>query len=362
MEGSPADIVLFAPLAPILGVLLFWFIQLLFIESEKFLLDKIRPKHEPLCRFTNFLGILFQSICHALGFTITKSGISDFYISVNYGRVAPKKEKKGIFEWIANAFLFVGPFFIPAFLLLLCLIFSPVKFEIITPPQLLELKYTFAGQIMTFGTSLHSFAESFFGFLFNMDLFHPGHLGFLLLLIFLGMGIRPSYVGEQKHEKVDMLYDLRNIWSLISHKPLYVVILFMLAYMFFYISLIFNEIWGINQDWYAAFFIILGWLSIISIASIIIANVILYLIKTTDEIEGVWKLIPYITMPISYIIIRLILFNILIDYNRFLSLFGMMICTVIVTYLLIYYKTNKFKTKRAIKKSKKKSKGENDER
>ena len=115
MEGSPIDIVIFAPLAPILGVLLFWFIQLLFIESEKILLSKVRPKHEPLCRFTNFLGLLFQSVCHALGYTIKKSGISDFYISVNYGRVAPKKEKKGIFEWISNAFLFIGPFFLPAF-------------------------------------------------------------------------------------------------------------------------------------------------------------------------------------------------------------------------------------------------------
>ena len=80
MEGSPVDIIIFAPLAPILGVLLFWFIQLLFIESEKQLLAMVRPKHEPLVRFTNFLGILFQSICHALGFTVTKSGISDFLL------------------------------------------------------------------------------------------------------------------------------------------------------------------------------------------------------------------------------------------------------------------------------------------
>jgi hypothetical protein len=94
MEASPIDIVVFAPLAPILGVILFWFIQLVIIESEKFLLSKIRPKHEPFCKFTNFLGILFQTVCHALGFTVTKSGISDFYISVDYGRVAPKKEKK----------------------------------------------------------------------------------------------------------------------------------------------------------------------------------------------------------------------------------------------------------------------------
>ena len=123
MAGSPIDIVVFAPLAPLFGVILFWFIQLLFIESQKYLLSKIRPKHEPLCRFTNFLGILFQTICHALGYTVTKSGISSFYISINYGKVAPKKEKKGVFEWLSNGFLVIGPFFIPASLLLICVYF-----------------------------------------------------------------------------------------------------------------------------------------------------------------------------------------------------------------------------------------------
>ena len=110
MTTSALDIVIFAPLAPILGVILFWFIQLLFIESQKYILSKIKKKHEPLCRFTNFLGIFFQSICHALGYTVTRSGISNFYISVDYGRVSPKKEKKGIFEWVSKIpfFSFLG--------------------------------------------------------------------------------------------------------------------------------------------------------------------------------------------------------------------------------------------------------------
>ena len=60
MEGSAIDVVIFAPLAPILGVFLFWFIQLAFIESEKYLLDKIRAKHQPLCRFTNLNGDILQ--------------------------------------------------------------------------------------------------------------------------------------------------------------------------------------------------------------------------------------------------------------------------------------------------------------
>jgi hypothetical protein len=356
MAGSPIDVVIFAPLAPILGVLLFWFIQLLFIESEKYLLSKIRPKHEPLCRFTNFLGILFQTICHALGYTVTKSGISDFYVSVNYGKVAPKKEKKGIFEWISNVFLFVGPFFIPAFLLLLCLFFlMSGGFEIVTPSQLLELKYTFGGQITTFGASLHAFAKGFFGFLFNIDLLHPGHFGFLILLIFLGMGIRPSYIGEQKQEKVSMLYDLKNIWSFIFHKPLYIILLFLTAYVFFYISLF------LDQNWYVALFSIFGWLSIISILALVITNTILFLIKTTDEIPGRWKFLPYITMPVSYILIRLLFFYSPTDYTNIVSLLIMILSVVIVTYLLLKYKSDKFKTRLNIKLFKKNTKGEEDE-
>ena len=245
MEGSPIDIVIFAPLAPILGVILFWFIKLIFIEAQKYLLDKIRSKHEPLCRFTNFLGILFQTICHALGYTVTKSGISDVYLSVNYGKVAPKKEKKGIFEWIANAFLFIGPFFIPAFLLFICLvILIPDIFVVKIPEEIVQMKYTFGGQLISFGTNLYVFSEKFLSFLFyEMDLLNPGHFGFLLLFIFLGMGIRPSYIGEKKIDKVDMMYDLKNVYDLLTHKPLYILLLVLFSYNFFYISLIFDQNW-----------------------------------------------------------------------------------------------------------------------
>jgi len=348
MAGSPIDIVVFAPLAPILGVLLLWFIQMVFIESQKFLLSKIRPKHEPLCRFTNFLGILFQSMCHALGYTVTKSGISEFYISVDYGKVAPKKHKKGIFEWLANAFLFIGPFFIPAFLLLICLfLLMGSGFEISTPLELVELKYTFAEQIITFGKSIHTFSQYFFGFLFNIDLLHPGHFGFFLLLIFLGMGIRPSYIGEEKRQKVDMMYDLKNIWSLIIHKPLYIVILFLMAYLFFYISFAFNQIW------YVTLFSIFGWLSIISIAALVIADMILLLIKIADELPNGWRLLPYLTIPISYILARVLFFFFPFEFSNSISLLIMICSTVIVVILLLKHKTNKFKTKRDMKKLKK---------
>lgn len=172
MAASPVDTIIFAPLAPILGVLLFWFIQLLFIEYQKYLLSKIWNRHEPLCRFTNFLGILYQTICHALGYTVTKSGISNFYISVDFGKVAPKKQKKGIFEWMSNGFLFVGPFFIPAALLLLYLFFliDASAFAIS-----IGAYDSFASGLQTLGENLFIFSEGFFSFLINIDLLHPAH-------------------------------------------------------------------------------------------------------------------------------------------------------------------------------------------
>ena len=350
MAVSPIDIIIFAPLAPIFGVILFWFIQLLFIENQKYLLTKIRDNHEPLCRFTNFLGILFQTICHALGYTVTKSGISSFYISVNYGKVAPKKEKKGVFEWISNAFLFIGPFFIPATLLLLCLFFLMNNgFNIVSTTS-----YTFSGNLTAFGINLYSFSEGFIGFLSNIDLLHPAHLGFFILLIFLGMGTRPSFIGEKKREKVDMLFDLKNIRYNILHKPLYIFIMFLIAYVLSYISLL------LKQNWYIALFSILGWLSIIAIISLIVSHMIIILIRLTDEITGLWKFLPYTTIPISYISLRVLFFIYPSSFSKWVSILITIISTIFVVFLLLKYRTNKFKTKVGIKLLMKLGKGEKD--
>ncbi len=349
MEGSIIDIMLFAPIAVILGVLLFWFVQLLFIQGQKYLLEKIRKKHEPFCRFTNFLGILFQTICHALGFTVTKSGISEVYISVNYGKVAPKKEKKGIFEWISNVFLFIGPFFIPAVLLLICLFFLIKNgFNTIPPTNLLD--YTFGGQLTIFFTNLYNFTASFFNFLSNLDLFNPVHVGFLFLLLFLGLGIRPSYLGEKKIDKIDMTYELKNIWELITYKRTYLVLFILFCYSLFYISLL------LNQIFYTKLFLIFGWLSIISIVALFISQLIILFILAVDQIKGRKKIIPYVTIPLSYILSRILFFYLNIDKS--MSLITMMVFTIIVIYLILKPKGDRFKTKKKIKRSKDKSKGE----
>jgi hypothetical protein len=353
MDGSIIDIMLFAPLATILGVLLFWFIQLLFIQGQKYLLEKIRKKHEPFCRFTNYLGILFQTICQALGYTVTKSGISDIYVSVNYGKVAPKKQKKGIFEWISNAFLFIGPFFLSAFLLLICLFFILKNgFDTTIPVHLLELKYTFGGQLTIFGVNLYEFTASFFNFLVNIDLFHPVHLGFLFLLIFLGLGIRPSYLGEKKIDKIDILYELKNIWQLITYKPAYIVSLFLVSYSFFYLSLL------LDKGFYATLFSVFGWLSIISIIALFLSFLILLFIFAIDKIKGRKKIIPYITIPISYILARVLFIYLPTDMDKSMSLIIMILLTILVIYLLMKPKCDKFKTKKKIKRLKDKSEGE----
>ena len=334
MAVSPVDVVIFAPLAPLLGLLLFWFIQLVFIESQKYLLSKIWDRHKPLCRFTNFLGILYQTICHALGYTVTKSGISNFYVSINYGKVAPKKEKKGIFEWMSNSFLFMGPFFIPALLLLIC--FFLIIGSGVDIAQSIE--YTFAERMINFGINLHTFSERFFSFLVSIDLLHPAHLGFLILLIFLGMGIRPSYIDKEERRKVNMLYDLQNIKVHIFHKPLYLLILFLMAYVLSYLSVL------LKANWYTTLFSIFGWLSIIAIVALFIAHLIILLIKTTDEIQGHWRYLPYLTLLLSYTLMRTVFYFFPIEYLKTVSLFVMVLSTIVVVFLLLKYKTNKFKT------------------
>lgn len=335
MSVSPIDVIIFAPLAPLFGVLLFWFIQLLFIESQKYQLSKIWEKHKPFCRFTNLLGIIYQTFCHALGYTVTKSGISNFFISVDYGKVDPKKEKKGIFEWTSNAFLFVGPFFIPPLLLtIFFVIISENRLEIAQ-----SIEYSFAEGMINFGSNLFSFSENLFILLSNIDLLHPPHIVFLLFLIFLGMGIRPSYIVQEKQKKVNMLYDLYNIKVHIFKKPIYIIVLILFVYIFSYISVL------LNTNWYVLLFSIFGWLSIIAIVSIIIAHSIILLIKITDKFSRFQKILTFLTLPISYGLMRVVLLFILPnEYIASASILVMLISTALVVFLLLKIRTNKFKT------------------
>jgi len=328
------DTLVGAALAPVLGVIAFWFLQLIFIEIQKRILTKFRHPHEAFCRFTNFIGILFQTICHALGYTVTRSGIATFHVTVNYGTVEPKKEKTGVFEWIATSFLLLGPFFIPAGLALLFSIVVIGNAFVFPAPS-----YSFVESLTNFGISIITFVQRFFNFLIHIDLFNPLHIGFLFVLLFFGLGIRPSYVGEERKVKIDMIHDLKNIFYHLTKKPLYILVIILGLYAFYFLSLF------LKQNWYMALFSVFGWISLTAIIALLLTYLLLFLIKLTDYIRGWWKAVSYLTVPISYVIARIIFLYYPVRQGDSISLLLMIVCTFIVTILLIKYKkTNRFKT------------------
>jgi len=324
-----------AALAPVLGVIAFWFLQLIFIEIQKRILTRLRHPHEAFCRFTNFIGILFQTICHALGYTVTRSGIATFHVTVNYGTVEPKKEKTGVFEWIATSFLLLGPFFIPAGLVLLYSVIV-IGNAFVFPAA---ATYTFVETITNFGVSMSTFAQRFLNFLIHVDLFNPLHIGFLFVLLFFGLGIRPSYVGEERKAKIDMIHDLKNIFYHLRKKPLYILVIILGLYAFYFLSLF------LNQNWYIALFSVFGWISLTAIIALLLTYLLLFLIRSTDHIRGWWKAVAYLAAPVSYVIVRIIFLYFPVPQGDSISLLFMIVCTCIVTILLIKYKkTNRFKT------------------
>jgi hypothetical protein len=91
-------------------------------------------------------------------------------------------------------------------------------------------------------------------------------------------------------------------------------------------------------------FSIFGWLSIIAIAALFIAHLIILLIKTVDEIPGYWKYLPYLAIFISYPLMRTLFYFFPIEYLESISLFIMIISALVIVLILLKYKTNKFKT------------------
>ncbi len=329
------EVLVVAALAPILGVAAFWFLQLFFIEIQKRMLSRLRHRHEAFCRFTNYIGILFQTMCQALGYTVTRSGIAAFQVSVSYGTVEPKKEKKGVFEWVARSFLLFGPFFIPAGLVLLVSYFIIGRGFVF--PALVQ--YTFIESLSGFVASLTSFAKEVLGFLLNIDLLNPVHIGFLFVLLFLGLGIRPSYIGQERKEKIDILYDLIHIKDHLVEKPLYLLVIILFLYVFYLLSLFLNPVV------YIGLFTVFGWLSLTAIIAILLTFPLLLMIKATDEIQPRWKIVPFITVPVSYVFTRVYFIYFPIEQIGRVSLLVMLLSTVLVIIVLIKYKkTNRFKT------------------
>lgn len=333
------DIMLLAPLAMVLGVTALWLLELIFIEADKRMLGRLRHRHEALTRFTNFTGVLFQTLCHALGYTVTRSGVAHFQVTVNYGKVEPKREKKGVFEWTSTLFLFLGPFLVPTGLMFLYSYFLLID-GFAFPAG---VQYTFVHTMTNLGATLSTFTQSMFSFLARIDLLNPIHVFFLLILLFLGMGIRPSYIGEERKEKINFLYDLKNVTTHFTEKPLYILVFFAIVYGLFFVS------FALKSNWYVVLFSVLGLLSVIGIIALSLAFLLLVLIWATDKIASGWRLVPFIILPVSYSATRVFFFYVPRDNILSWSLLVMLLTTVVVTLLLIKYKTNRFKTAGAMK-------------
>jgi hypothetical protein len=304
-----------------------WLLQLLIIEGQKRFLHQLKHRHEPLIRFTNFVGIFFQTLCQWLGYTVTHSGVSEFHLSIDEGSVRPKREKKGFLKWVADGFLFLGPFLIPAGLLLLAGYFV-IGSGYVIPNN----GFSVQGQMTSYGQALAGFVESFVSFLTHLDLLNPPHFAFLVFLLFCGLGIRPSYLGVRRKEKVTFFTDLGNIKSLFLDKPVYLVGIVVVVFVFATVSYLFEAMWFLNG------IVVVSWIALIAILMLILTFVLLVFVRTLDEIKPRFRYLPFLSMIVSYVGFRVLFYVVPIENAQGASLFGMLGVTLAVTIVLLKWK------------------------
>ena len=329
MDLSIIDTFIIAPLAPIAGIALFWFIQLLFAESLKVLLREIWENHKAFCRFSNFVALFFQSLSHALGYTLTGIGVGEFSLSVKDARISPKKERKGLPMFFADLFLVLGPFFIPS--LIVFLIYLPFF-----PSFTLQECYTFSTSLISFGSLLQQFGINFLKFLFYLDFSNPFHIIFLIIFLLVGLGIRPSFI-EEEGRKVGMIDDLLKIKDLIFSHPYFVIALLASLYVIFYV------LYFLDLPFYVLFFSFFGWLSIISITSLLLAHFIVFLILASDRLPSLKRFLPFSLLVISYVLYRAIFYLVKSELTLPLSNILSSATTFVLVFLLLRFETNKLK-------------------
>lgn len=344
MDLSILDTFLIAPLAPIAGIVLFWFIQLLFAESLKILLREIWENHKAFCRFSNFVALFFQFISHALGYTLTGIGVGEYSLSVKDVKVSPKKEKKGLPLFVANLFLVLGPFFIPP--LIVFLIFLPFfkGFAI-------DGCYTFSSSLISFGSLLQQFGVDFLGFLLSLDLSNPFHIIFLIIFLLVGLGIRPSFI-EEEEKRVGMIDDLLKIKDLIFSHPYFVVSLLVFLYILFYVF------YFLSLPFYVLIFSFFGWLSMISITSLLLAHFVVFLIFASDRLPSFKRFLPFLFLIASYIIYRLVFHALKTGFALQLSNILCLFTTFVAVLLLLRLETNKLKMDKEMVKTEEREDGD----
>jgi hypothetical protein len=86
-------------------------------------------------------------------------------------------------------------------------------------------------------------------------------------------------------------------------------------------------------------------MSLTAIIALVLTYPVLLLIKATDEIRMHWKIVPFITLVVSYILARVFFIYYPIKQVESVSLLMMITSTILITILLIKYKkTNRLKT------------------
>ena len=140
-----------------------------------------------------------------------------------------------------------------------------------------------------------------------------------------------------------MIYDLKNIKAHLVQNPRYIIFLFVSVYLFYYFTVL------LNTNWYATLFSFFGWLSIIAIIALLISHLIVLFIHVTDAIKGIWHYLPFIVLPVSYIVTRGIFLFLQIPHHLGVALLAMCLTTLLSIVILLRFKTNKFKTQAKMK-------------
>jgi len=108
-----------------------------------------------------------------------------------------------------------------------------------------------------------------------------------------------------------------------------------------------------NLNWYVGLFSVFGWLSVIAITALFFAHIFIYFIKVTDLIPGVFRYVSLMSLPVSYVILRILFFLVPIPFIPTVSLLLSIGITSGLIVLFLHTLTNTFKFSEHMKSHKK---------
>jgi hypothetical protein len=186
--------------------------------------------------------------------------------------------------------------------------------------------YTFSEMLISFGSLLFQFGSRFLILLANLDMFNPFHLAFAVLILLIGLGIRPSYIGEGR---VGMLHDLSTIKRLMLAHPLYFILVLAVLYA---LSI---ALFLLKIPLYVLLFAFFGWLALIAIFAILLAHFVVFVIRTSDGLPSFKRFLPFFIPIISYAILRSLFLLFPSNLSNSVSLLSTILITLVGCALLI---------------------------